>query len=144
MQPELKSFKLAGKQFPSPETFVKGNHLGFFCILDSRTVVSREQILISFHRSGRLQSQSRIRLKESLFMMLIAGEPQISNAIGSAGIGPETSGITVVYDNENDLMAFVESMEGLMEPVEAPFPDKTPENLVPVMFRKMIRVQLSL
>ena len=144
MQPELKSFKLAGKQIPSPETFVKRNHTGFFCILDSNRVVSREQILISFHRAERLQSQSRIRLKESLFMMLVAGEPQISNAIVSAGIGPDTSEITVVYDNESDLMAFMQSTGGLLEPVDEPFPDETPENLVPHMFKKMIRVQLSL
>ena len=144
MQLELKSFKLAGKQFPSPETFVKGNHTGFFCVLDSKRVVSREQIQISFQRAERLQSQSRIRLKESLFMMLVAGEPQISNAIVSAGIGPETSRITVVYDNEDDIMAFTQSTGGLLEPVKEPFPDETPENLVPVIFKKMIRVQLSL
>lgn len=144
MQPELKSFKLAGKQLPSPETFIRGKHVGFFCILDSSTVVSREQILISFNRSERLHSQSRIRLKESLFMMLVAGEPQISDAIGSAGIGPETLGITVVYENKNDLLAFERSLEGLLSSVDDPFPDKTPDNLVPVVFRKMIQVQLSL
>ncbi len=144
MQPELKSFNVVGKHFPSPKTFLNADHSGFFCILDSKMVVSREQIAISFERSQKLQPESRIRLKESLFMMLVSGEPQISNAIVSAGIGPNTGTITVVYENEGDLLAFQHNLSGILVPVNNPFPERTPENLVKDIFRKMIRVQLSL
>jgi len=81
---------------------------GFFVLVDANSIKTRKQIHEAYFRSLRIFEESKKILKpESVFLMLISGESQISKAIAKSGISPGTKNGYIVYNFLDDLNNFL-------------------------------------
>jgi len=81
---------------------------GFFVLIDANSIKTRKQIQEAYSRSLRIFEESKKILKpESVFLMLISGESQISKAIAKSGISLATKYGYIVYNFPNDFDNFL-------------------------------------
>lgn len=146
MLPELKYFKVLNEAcLERVQAFLREDRLNFFSLIDASRVFSEEQVRICYSRSLRIfESNGRIRRPESLFLMLLSGENQISRAQQAAGITPQTTNVLAVYESPDDLGAFVSEIgNDCISNVDYSVPESD-RRRDPEIFSRMARVQLNL
>lgn len=145
MLPELKYFRvLDRKGIQLLLSFLKEDKENFFSMVDSSKVVSLEQIRICYNKAMKLfESSDRIKRPESIFLMLLSGEKQISRAQDSVGVSESTGSFIVVFESESTFQSFLGSAGKHILRNDIPaVPERKPEE-DGIMFSRMARIQLT-
>ncbi len=124
--------------------FLRKSHDGFFSFIDADKVVSLEQVRICYSKSLKIvETATKVKYPESIFLMLLSGRTQISKAQLEIGISSSTKSVLVVYDSDSEFRRFLESCPGIRVKNKIPIPESLKEKDGEI-FSKMARVQLSL
>ncbi len=125
--------------------FLRNSHDGFFSFVDADKIVSLEQIRICYTKSKKIvEASNKYKMPESVFLMLLSGQTQISRAQVEIGICSSTKSVLAVYDSKAEFERFTEECEGGVKvDFKMPVPEASIEKDGEI-FSKMTRVQLSL
>lgn len=146
MSPEIKHINILNWEALSiMKGFLQNNKSHFFSVMDASGIVSTEQVMMAFEKASRIFSSStKYRRPESVFLMLLSGETQITRAQDAIGLSSSTSSALVVYEAQQDLEKFLEECGSMISlSNEIPLPDRSLTDDGEV-FSRMARVQLAL
>jgi len=149
MQPEIQYFSVNETDNELDiDSLISGFYLlkeGFFTFIDSNSAKTKKQINEAYIRSLRIYEESAgITRPESVFLMLISGESQISRAIIKSGISSDTRSGYVVFDHMSDLVRLKSMYPGLFdfrEQIDLPDDDRSLDRTI---FFSMLKVQLKM
>ncbi|MCW6169272.1 MAG: hypothetical protein LVQ94_05870 [Thermoplasmatales archaeon] len=117
----------------------------FFVLVDAHSIRTHKQVQEAYSRSLRIFEESKKILKpESVFLMLVSGESQISRAIAKSGISPTTKEGYIVHDFPDGFNNFLSLHSEIFDFVADPkiaYDDVDSDRDV---FFSMLKVQLKL